>query len=146
MHCTLISATTVFFARTFVKEAAKQLPCQLPVVAINTVLHLWCLHLTLYQPSFFQFFEMLRYRGLGNGQLLMDVAIITGVLPGQKLQNGYPCRMPHGFRKSRQLFLSYTILLIRHATLFCSQIYEHFSHIPNLPSCFWLHEDIFNLY
>lgn len=43
---------------------------------------------------------MLRNRGLGYWQLLMDVAKITGVTLGEKLQYGNARGMAHGFGKT----------------------------------------------
>ena len=78
-------ATTFFFAQTLPKETAKQLFGKLPVVSVDTILHLRCFYLSLYQPCFFQFLQMLGNGSFRNWKLLVYIAKIASILLGKKL-------------------------------------------------------------
>ena len=122
---------TLLLLLALAEQPSEQLASQSPIFAVDAVLHLGSLHLTLYQARILQFLEVLRYGGLGYGQFIVDVAKVALRLLGQKLQDGNAGRVPHCFGKARCLLLLYAIILTGHT---------HFLRLlfANIRTCFEL--------
>ena len=96
------------------EELGKELAGMLPVFAHDAVFHFGGFNLPLYKSGILQFLQMLAYRGLCDGQFLMNVAKIASLLFGKELQDSNPCRMSHCFGKSSNLFLLCCVLFLFH--------------------------------
>lgn len=119
-------AATFFITQPLPEETSEQFLCQLPVVAVDTVFHFGRFHLTLDKACLLQLFQMLGDCGFGYWELLMDITEIACLLSGKKLEYGYPCGVSHRLGESRQLFLSYAVILICHV-LFVRKVTNAFS-------------------
>ena len=75
------------------KEIREQLPGDLPVYPVDTILHLGSLYLSLYQAGIFQLLQMLGNGSLRYRQFLMYRPKITGLPLCQKMQDSDPSRM-----------------------------------------------------
>ena len=102
----LLSTATLLFADVLSEKFSEQFLSQPPVLLVDTVFHLWSFYLSLYQSGIFQFREVLRYRGFRNGQFLVYITEIAGLLLCKKLDDSNTCRMSQSLCKARQLFLS----------------------------------------
>ena len=52
----------------------------LPVFPVDAIFYFWGLHFALYEPGFFQLFQVLRYRSFGNGQFFVYLAEVAARL------------------------------------------------------------------
>ena len=118
--------STFFITQPLPEETSEQFLCQLPVVAVDTVSHFGRFHLTLNKACLLQLFQMLGDCGFSYWELLMDITEIACLLSGKKLKDGYPCGVSHRLGESRQLFLSYAVILICHV-LFVRKVTNVFS-------------------
>lgn len=75
----------------------------LPIVAVDAVSHLRCLNGTLDETGILEFLEMLADGGLGDGQLVVDVAEVAFLSAGEELQYLYSGGMGQCFGKPRYL-------------------------------------------
>lgn len=116
----------LFLADRLSEEVGKHLLSQCPVFLVDAILHLGWLDFALNQSGFFQFFQVLRNRGLGYRQFIVDVAEETALLLYQELQDGHAGRMAHCFGKSGYPFLLFCVFLsvISFFSIYCSLKYE----------------------
>ena len=134
----LHSAASIFLVHAVAEELTEHLLGQQPVLAVDTILHFRRLNLALNEPGVFQFFQMLRHGGFGDGQLLVDIPEVAGVALGQKVEYRYPGGMPQRLGKSGYLLLidGVILLVLFHIVRFTfaklRTIYQTAKHLPHL--------------
>lgn len=58
----------------------KQILSFFPVCFVDAIFNSWCLDLSLYQTSVFQFFKMLGKGGFGDGKFIGQITAVTAAL------------------------------------------------------------------
>ena len=71
----------------------------------NTVANSGPIHVAADEPGVFEHLQVLRYRGLSQGNLIHNVTTNTGIFSHQESQYLHPRRVTERLRKARELFV-----------------------------------------
>ncbi len=105
------------FCALQIQEKFKCLSQVFPVFFVDAVFNVWGCDISLDDICFFQFFQMLGYCRLRQGNFLYDVAADTMVFIQQQPDDGDARRMREGLAElcNLDMFVGITILVTHHA-------------------------------